>query len=52
MTLIIAFFVGVLFGYMVCALISGGETEGESYWRTQYFNEKDKNEVKNDIHTT
>jgi len=43
MTLIIAFFVGVLFGYMICALISGGETTGESYWKNLYFIEKGKN---------
>lgn len=39
---IISFFIGVFFGYIICALISGGETEGESYWRTQYFILKDK----------
>jgi hypothetical protein len=39
---IIAFFVGILCGYMICTLVSGGETEGESYWRTQYFILKDK----------
>lgn len=49
---IITFFIGVLFGYMICALVSGGETEGESYWRTQYFILKDKDEVKDDLHTT
>lgn len=49
---IIAFFVGILCGYMICTLVSGGEIEGESYWRTQYFILKDKNEVKDDLHTT
>lgn len=49
---IITFFIGVLFGYMICALVSGGETEGEIYWRTQYFILKDKDEVKDDLHTT
>lgn len=39
---IISFFIGVFFGYIICALVSGGETEGESYWRTQYFILKDK----------
>ena len=39
---VITFFIGVFFGYLICALISGCETEGESYWRQQYFIEKDK----------
>ena len=34
---IITFCVGVLAGYLVCALISKSETEGESFWRTQYY---------------
>ena len=44
---IITFFAGVFFGMLIAALLSGGETEGESYWRQQYFilKEQGRNDV-------
>jgi hypothetical protein len=39
---IIVFFVGVFCGMALTALLTGAETEGESYWRQQYFIEKNK----------
>ena len=38
---ILTFFLGVLFGSIIMGLLAGGETEGESFWRNNYFNEKD-----------
>ena len=39
--LIAVFFVGSIIGGLIIGLIAGGETEGENFWRNQYFMEKD-----------
>ena len=38
---IITLFLGVIVGYVMCAILSIGETEGESFWENLYLMEKD-----------